>query len=332
MSSKNEIIKILEVNKGNPVGGAEIGRELNISRNAVWKAIKELKEEGFDIISEKGRGYTLLPESDVISEEGISLAIDKQGLKEAGKAHIEVYKAVTSTNTLAKERAAAGCPDGTVITAEEQTAGKGRLGRSFVSPSGGGIYLSVVLRRGILAENCVLITTAASVAVMRAIKKATGKQTLIKWVNDLYLDGKKVCGILTEAVTDFESGNVEYIVLGIGINFSSDIPSLAPELRDKAGALFEKGKPNVTRNEVIAQIIEEIFALCKEPDGKKFIDEYREHSLIIGDDIFVIRGGDKKAARALGIDESGGLIVRYEESGEEAVISSGEVSIRKRLQ
>lgn len=330
MSSKNEIIKILELNKGKPMGGAEIGRTLGISRNAVWKAIKELKEEGFEIISEKGKGYTLLPGSDVISEEGISLAINKMGLKKAQGAHTEVYKTVTSTNTLAKERASLGAPDGTVIIAEEQTGGKGRLGRSFVSPSGGGIYLSVILRPGILAENCVLITTAASVAVMRAIKKAAGKQTLIKWVNDLYLDGRKVCGILTEAVTDFESGNVEYVVLGIGINFSSDIPSLAPELCGKAGALFEKEKPTASRNEVIAQIIEEVFSLCKEPDGKKFIDEYRKHSLIIGDDIFVIRGGEKKAAEALGIDENGGLIVRYEESGEEAVISSGEVSIRKR--
>lgn len=330
MPSKSKIIRILEENRGRPVGGNEIAGILGISRNAVWKAVTELKEEGYDIVSDRGTGYTLKADCDVISKEGVILFLEKNGFFDKYDADINLYKSLQSTNTTAKELAAAGCKDGTVVIALEQTGGRGRMGRSFQSPAKGGIYVSVVLRPGIYAEDCVLVTTAVSVAVMRAIKKCTGKQTSIKWVNDIYLGDKKVCGILTEAVTDFESGNVECVIPGIGVNFSSDIASLVPESENRAGSLYEKETPPVTRNELLAQIILETFDLCRKPNPAAFIEDYREHSMIIGSDIFVIRGSEKRAARALDVDERGGLIVEYVDSGEKAVISSGEVSIRKR--
>ena len=330
MPSKSKIITILEENRGKPIGGSEIAGMLGISRNAVWKAITELKEEGYDIVSDRGTGYTLMAHSDVISKEGVTLFLEKNGFFDKYDANINVYKSLSSTNTTAKELAAAGCKDGTVVIALEQTGGRGRMGRVFQSPAKGGIYVSVILRPGIYAEDCVLVTTAVSVAVMKAIKKCTGKQTMIKWVNDIYLGDKKVCGILTEAVTDFESGNVECVIPGIGVNFSSDISSLVPESENKAGSLYENEIPPVTRNQLLAQIILETFRLCRKPDPRNFIDEYRKYSMIIGSNIYVIRGSEKRGAKALDVDEKGGLIVRYDDSGETAVISSGEVSIRKR--
>lgn len=330
MPSKSKIITILEENRGTPVGGNEIASLLGISRNAVWKAITELKEEGYDIISDRTTGYTLAADSDVISKEGVTLFLNRNGFFDKYDTDINLYKSLKSTNTTAKELASAGCKDGTVVIALEQTGGRGRMGRTFQSPANGGIYVSIILRPGMYAEDCVLVTTAVSVAVMRAIKKCTGKQTMIKWVNDIYLGDKKVCGILTEAVTDFETGNVECVIPGIGVNFSSDISSLVPESENKAGSLYENEKPPVTRNELLAQIIYETFELCRKPDPKSFIDEYRKYSMIIGSDVYVIKGNDKREAKALDIDEKGGLIVKYADSGEEAVISSGEVSIRKR--
>ena len=220
MSSKSNILQILEKNRGTYVSGEELAQQLQISRSAIWKAISELKKEGYQIISVTNKGYCLSDATDVISAEGIG-----PYLTNGSQDMIHVFKTVDSTNLVAKKMALEQAPHGTVVLAEEQTAGRGRMGRSFHSPAGSGIYMSFILRPNLTSNDAVLITTAASVAVARAIEEVTHIHTGIKWVNDVYMNGKKICGILTEALTDFESGGIESIILGIGINFSTAVSS-----------------------------------------------------------------------------------------------------------
>ncbi len=236
---------------------------------------------------------------------------------------IIVMDEVDSTNLELKRLAGTGAKDGTVVIAEHQTSGRGRLGRSFFSPAGSGIYMSLLLKPSFEEERATLVTTAVSVAVCRAIEKISGKQPMIKWVNDLYLNGKKICGILTEAIRDAVSGKIEYIVIGIGINcaeteFPDDIKSIA-------GSICEK-EEEISRNELAAEIIKEINLMDNLTDSGDFIDEYKRRSFVIGKDIRIL-GKTEELAKALDIDENGGLVVRLW-SGEIKILSSGEISIR----
>lgn len=236
---------------------------------------------------------------------------------------IIVMDEVDSTNLEIKRLARSGAKNGTVVIAEHQTSGRGRLGRSFFSPTGRGIYMSLLLKPSFEEERAVLVTTAVSVAVCRAIEKISGKQPLIKWVNDLYLNGKKICGILTEAIRDAKSGKIEYIVIGIGINCAkSEFPD---DIKNIAGSICEK-EEEISRNELIAEIIKEINLMGNLADSRDFIDEYKRRSLVIGKDIRIL-GKTERKATAIDIDANGGLVVKLS-NGETKILSSGEISIR----
>ena len=236
---------------------------------------------------------------------------------------IIVMDEVDSTHLELKRLAQGGAKGGTVVIAERQTSGRGRLGRSFFSPAGSGIYMSVLNKPSFPAEKAVLVTTAVSVAVCRAIEKVSGKRPLIKWVNDLYLNGKKICGILTEAIRDAKSGKIEYIVIGIGINCSeTDFPD---DIKNIAGSICER-EESFSRNELIAEIMKEINSLGDFADSKDFIDEYKRRSLVLGKEIRIL-GQTEELATAVDIDENGGLVVRLS-GGETKILSSGEISIR----
>ena len=215
MSVKQSVLQALEENRKICISGEQLAKTLNISRSSVWKAIKSLKDEGYCIAATTNKGYRLETGSDVLSYEGMLpwLAPQNKNLT------IKVYKTIGSTNQVAKKMAIDGEAQGTVIISEEQTQGRGRMGRSFFSPAKSGIYMSLILRPNVYAHEAVLVTTAASVGVCRAIEKVTDKNPQIKWVNDIFLDDKKICGILTEAVTNFETGLVECVIIGIGLNF-----------------------------------------------------------------------------------------------------------------
>ncbi len=172
----------------------------------------ELQGQGHAIEAVQNKGYTLRPESDVLSEQGVRLYL-RHSLP-----RVVVEQTLISTNLTAKQLAAEGAPHGTLVAANHQTGGRGRRGRSFASPPGTGLYLSMVLRRALPMQNAVLVTSAAAVAVCRAVEAVSGKRLGIKWVNDLYFYGKKCCGILTEAAADVESGGLEHLVVGIGVN------------------------------------------------------------------------------------------------------------------
>jgi len=330
MTTRESVLKALEENKGFAVSGEELANSLNISRAAVWKAIQELRKEGYRIDAVTNRGYCLASDSDVLSAEGILPYVKRDSME--GRIH--VFKSLESTNLTAKKMALEGAPAGTVVIAEEQTRGRGRLGRSFFSPSGG-IYLSLVLRPPLKAAKSVLITTAASVAVCKAIEDATGISCRIKWVNDIYKGDKKICGILTEAVTDFETGNIDYIVLGIGINYKAPQSGFPAELSGIAGSLYE-GTPGAGRNRLIAEIINQILEIDETLFTKDFIREYKNRSFILGKDILVINAAASNEepnpaegipATAVDIDEEGGLVIRYPD-GRLETLKSGEVSIR----
>ena len=324
MSSKSNVLRVLEEKKGESISGEELAKALQISRSAVWKAINELKKDGYQITAVTNRGYCLDPSTDLLSVEGMEPYLHHP----EWKSNLSVYQLLESTNITAKKMALDNAPHGTVVFAEEQTGGRGRMGRSFVSPKHSGIYMSLLLRPRLSAQDSLLVTTAASVAVCRAIEKVTGIQAEIKWVNDIYVNQRKICGILTEAVTDFESGGIESIILGIGVNFSTAKEEFPEELQKKVGALFEVVPERLDRNQLAAEIVNQVLELCDDLRNRSFLEEYRSRSLVLGKNVQVVRFSQEPyPAKAVDIDGDGGLVLEREDGNVE-VLQSGEVSIR----
>lgn len=324
MSSKNRVLQILEQKKGQHISGEELAKQLEISRSAVWKAVNELKKDGYQITAVQNRGYCLDPATDRLSAAAIESWLS--GADWNGKIH--VHQLLESTNATAKQMALDGAPHATVVLAEEQSAGRGRMGRHFTSPKHTGIYMSILLRPYWSVQDSLLVTTAASVAVCRAIEQISSRSAQIKWVNDIYMDGRKVCGILTEAVTDLESGRIESIILGIGVNFCTPAEEFPEELRQKAGSVFTEVPRQVDRNRFAAAVIQEVMALCGTLASGSFLDEYRERSLVLGKPVQVLPfGKEPYPAQAVAIDEQGGLVLKLPDGTQQA-LHSGEVSIR----
>ena len=219
---------------------------------------------------------------------------------------------------------ASGAEHGTILAADMQTAGRGRSGKDFYSPMGTGLYMSVILKPNYTdIRDAQMITVSAAVVTARAIEELTGKHVMIKWVNDLFLDGKKICGILTEAVSDFESGRVESIVVGIGVNCATaDFPE---GLENIAGSL---GEERLSRNRLAALIADGLVEAFENPDDPTIIDEYRARSIITGKTIVYSQFGEERTGVVTGLNDKGNLIVR-DEAGDEHIISSGEVRILK---
>lgn len=322
MELKHQVLRILEENRGKPVNGAKLAGELFVTRSAIWKAVKALQKEGHRIEAVTNKGYTLLPQNDIVTPESITLYLKGA----AAEFTLEVRQSVTSTNILAKELAAQGAKEGTVVIAREQTQGRGRMGRSFYSPVSSGIYFTIILRPMLNLEDSLMITTAAAVAVAKAIETVARVKAEIKWVNDIFVDGKKVCGILTEASINFESGGLEYAVVGIGINIATqDFPE---ELSQIAGSIFgNKPEDARTTSQLVAEVLNNLSECMNSLTDKKYLEEYRKRSFLIGQDILVLKGKDILPARAIDIDEKARLVVEYENHTIEP-LSSGEVSVR----
>lgn len=328
VSTKGEILFALESSKEKWITGETLAKQLNISRTAIWKAVNTLKQEGYKISSVTKKGYCLLKENDIISVEGISQYLDDKAIAKK----INIFKTIGSTNVTAKKLAVDGATHGTVVISEEQTKGRGRLGRTFYSPASKGIYLSIILRPKFSISNSVLITTAASVAVCHAIMSVIKCDPKIKWVNDIYIENKKVCGIMTEAITDFESGEVDSIILGIGINFSTSKTDFPKEIQDIAGSLMSMvGKCNqsgdITRNQLVAKLINNITNVCDMALSRNHLDEYKMRSTILNQKIEVHALNEVIEAFAIDINDNGGLIIRTND-GEVSSINSGDVSIK----
>lgn len=321
MELKEQILKILEENRGKSISGAWMAKKLYVTRSAVWKQIKELQKEGYHIEAGPNRGYSLKSSNDILTVQSIAPYLRGK----AADFFLDVRKTVTSTNTIAKELAAGGACEGTVIIATEQTEGRGRMGRSFYSPASG-LYMSIILRPKLNLEDSLLITTGAAVAVAKAIENLTGRDVQIKWVNDLFMDGKKICGILTEASLNVENGGLEYAVLGIGINVcTKDFPE---NIKDIAGSIFtEKPKDEPITSILAANVLNNLADTLDNLTDKTYLEEYKKRSFLLGKDINVIKGSNTFTAKAIDIDDRARLIVKYPDSSTEA-LTSGEVSIR----
>ncbi|MEG2435396.1 MAG: biotin--[acetyl-CoA-carboxylase] ligase [Ruthenibacterium sp.] len=320
MTTKQSLLAQLELHKGSVLSGEALAPALCVSRTAIWKAVKDLQKAGYPIDAVPHAGYTLSQNSDTLSAEAIRPLLHWHG------GDVIVESCMDSTNTRAKQLAAAGAPHGTLVVANEQTAGRGRRGRSFHSPAGSGLYLSMILRNSLPMESAALVTSAAAVAVCHAVQSVCGLALQIKWVNDLYKDGKKCCGILTEASADFETGGVDYVVVGIGVNVREPAGGFPADIEKIATALYAQ-EANVPRSRLAAAIANEVFALANTLPDTAFMAEYRTRNLIPGRDIFVLQNGTKRAAHALNITDSGHLLVEFA-GGDTEEISFGEVSIR----
>ena len=312
MILKEYVLNRLQQESGEYISGQELAQGAGKSRAAVWKAVKALQKEGYDICAVTNRGYALTENNDLISESRIAAEM-KHDIK------VFYYPEVDSTNTQAKRLIDGGENDTFLVTADRQTAGRGRQGKSFYSPARTGIYMTLAVHPNTRLKNAVTATTAAAVAVCRAIERLTEVKPRIKWVNDVYCRNRKICGILTEAITDFELGIVTSIVVGIGININT---ASFPEDVENAGAL----NANVKRAELIGAVADELLNIIF-GDYSDFIDYYRSHSMILGKNINYIEKGRVTPAVAVEIDETGGLVVKNAD-GEIKTLRSGEISIR----
>lgn len=322
MSVKDEVLKELENNKGDYISGGQLADNLGVSRNSVWKAIKALEKSGYEINAIPNKGYCLAEKNDILSSYSI-----KQHLKNP-HLDISVFSSVTSTNTILKKMAEQGAKEGTVIIAEEQTAGRGRTGKQFYSPKGTGIYISILLRPDIPAEESLFLTTSAAVATARAIEDVSDKRALIKWVNDIYLEDKKACGILTEGAFNVETGKLDYAIVGIGINVCIPDGGFPDNIKDIATAIFDKQTDSINKRSVlIANLLDYFMEYYKDFKSKSYVKEYIERSMIIGKTITVIEGSKTSVAKAIDIDKNCRLKVQFE-NGTTKWLSSGEVSTK----
>ncbi len=324
MTTKAKVLEILENYKGQYISGNKIADKLNLSRNSIWKAINSLQKERHNITAVTNKGYCLETDNEILSYQSINKYLSSDIFD------IKVYKVVDSTNSMLKKEAESGALEGSVIVAEEQTKGKGRKGRSFYSPKNTGIYMSLLLRPKISAYQSLSITTCAAVAVSQAIEMNSDKKTKIKWVNDIFIEDKKVSGILTEASIDLESGGLKYAILGIGINVFSPTTGFPEDLEDISTSIYSKEESlGDRRSKLIADILEIFMAYYKDIENKPFLNEYKNRSLVLGKEVYVIKSKENvKQAIALDIDEDFHLKVKYA-NGEIEYLNSGEVSIRK---
>lgn len=316
MSTKYSILNRLSASSPEYVSGEAMAGELGISRMAVSKAVKSLIDEGCSIESRRHYGYRLLScGNDVLNKEVLTKEFEDSG--------IDVYYIDTtgSTNRDAKTLASEGASLPYCVTCSRQTEGRGRLGRTFESPDGG-VYFSLVID-GSSIKNPDLITIASAVAVSEVMERLTGIETSIKWVNDIYINGKKAVGILTEGIVNMEEKRLDKVVIGCGINLKTPQSALSAELQKSAVSFYPEGVSGVRRAEVIAECAKRILEIQSED----FLPLYRKKCFTLERNIFVVKGDKRTPAYAYGLDDSGHLLVRYED-GEEDVLSSGEVSIR----
>ena len=321
MSVRDALAELLAERDDAFLSGEEAAEKLGVTRAAVWKAVRSLEETGCRIEAVPGRGYRIAEDCDLLCASGIARALND------ARFDVRCFDTLPSTNTFLRELAAEGASEGVVAVAAAQTAGKGRLGRSFFSPADTGLYMSVLLRPLLAAEDAPRITTAAAVAVCEALEEVCGVHPGIKWVNDIFLDGRKVCGILTEASFDAETGTLSYAVTGIGINVYEPKGGFPEELRDIAGAVTKERRRGL-RAALCAAVLRHFWALYSALPGGSCAAEYRRRCLCIGQRIRILAGRTETPALALDVDDACRLWVRLDD-GEEKLLSSGEISVRQ---
>ena len=321
-STKTRILKKLLETDGY-LSGQDLCEQLGVSRTAVWKYMKQLKEEGYEIEAVQNKGYCLKDVPDVLGESEIKSRLHTRW---AGQT-LYYYDEIDSTNTQIKRLAEEDAPHGTLAVADYQSRGKGRRGRAWDSPHGSAIYMSILFRPEIRPDRASMLTLVIGLSVTQAIRSNLGLQAQIKWPNDVVLNGKKLVGILTEMSTEVDY--INYVVIGVGINVNQKV--FDEELKEKATSLMiETGAP-VKRSALIAAVMKHFeinYALFMENGDLSGLQEsYNEMLVNRGKEVRILEPGNEYNAHAYGINETGELIVRTQK-GEEKHIFAGEVSVR----
>lgn len=320
--SKNRLLEILEENKGTILSGNDLSGLLSISRNAVWKGINSLKEQGHQIESIKNKGYVLHLDSDSLSRSEIARNVRDSTLNY----EIIILDEIPSTNTYLKEHK--DLVNNTLVLAKTQTKGRGRLGKSFHSLDQGGIYMSLLKTEDITDYDTALATLASALAVSEVLDEYLEAATSIKWVNDIYHGGLKLAGILTEGTLEFETGSLSSLIIGIGINVNTE--EFPEELSSIATSIYRiTGKKHV-RSEIIGKILSSLEKHLRmtRTNPEELILAYRKKMLYLGEEILVIRGEEKIQGTLQDITGKGHLILKT--GSETLTLNSGEISIRKR--
>lgn len=319
---KEEILRLLRSADGY-ISGQELCNRFGVSRTAVWKAINQLKEAGYEIEAQQNKGYRLMAAPDLMTEAEIKSLMHTEWVAK----EVLYFDTIDSTNTKAQELAEKGYPSGTLVVADKQESGKGRRGRSWVSPSGTGIFMTLMIKPDINPNNASMLTLVAALAVAKAITSVTGEEALIKWPNDIVVNGKKVCGILTEMNAQFDY--INHIVVGIGINVHNE--SFPEEISQMASSLMiEAGGKRFHRAQIIAETMsyfEQYYdTFLKTQDLSALVREYDELLVNRNKSVRVLDPKEPFDGKAMGITHKGELIVETWESRK--LVSSGEVSVR----
>ena len=310
---RDEVLALLKAREGKPLSGEEMSRALGVSRAAVWKAMESLRDEGYVISSAPRRGYALEGSPDRLSAGELAGALAG---RRVGRALV-CLETVDSTNNEVKRRALAGAADGLAVVAEQQTGGRGRRGRSFVSPAGQGLYLSVLLRPRCPLEEVSTLTAWTAVAVCNAVERVCGVRPGIKWPNDVILDGRKLCGILTELELEAETAALRHVVVGVGINLTQTAADFGPLGRAPRRAEMAAA---------VLAALDELYAAFP-AERAAWLERYRADCLTLGRTVRLLRAGEEEEAFAEAVDDAFALVVRRADGSREAV-SSGEVSVR----
>ena len=325
---KQKILALLTSQRGQYISGEAMSEGLSVSRTAVWKAIDALRADGYEIEAAPRRGYRLAGGPDLLTEGTILPWLKTDSQRE----RLICLDSVDSTNSYAKRLAQAGHEGGAIIAADEQTGGRGRLGRSFQSPKGCGIYLTMLYRPQVEPMRALDFTAYTAVAVCSGIEDACGVRPGIKWTNDIVLNGRKLCGILTEMAVESESRLLQYLITGIGTNanhrpedFSEDVRLIAASLAMELGRPVDRGR---LCGSLICALDEmyDAWLTGARPDDE-YHTRYRRDCLTLGRTVRLLRGDTSQEAFAEDLDDEFGLIVRYPD-GRRETVTSGEVSVR----
>ena len=320
---RDDVLTLLRQQEGEPLSGEAMSRALGVSRAAVWKAMEALRQEGYLISSAPRKGYWLEESPDLLSAGELA----RPGRRVGGE--IICLDTVDSTNNEIKRRAVGEVPDGLTVVAGEQTGGRGRRGRSFVSPPGKGLYLSAALRPECPLSEVPALTAWSAVAVCDAIEAVCGVRPGIKWPNDVILNGRKLCGILTELELEAETAALRYVVVGIGVNVSQTEADFGPEVAPVAISLAQALGKAPRRAEIARALLDSLDRLYTgfPQERAQWLERYRADCLTVGQPIRVLFAAGEREGTALGVEEDFSLRVAWKDGGEE-VISSGEVSVR----
>lgn len=315
MKLKNELLIKLNQNPNSYLSGEALAKEFNVSRTAIWKAIRSLQNSGYEIESTP-KGYRYFANNDLLHENLIrSYATDITY-------HLLVFETIDSTNNYAKTIASNPDAHGTLVVANHQTAGRGRRGHTFYSPGDTGLYLTLILKPTSKIQELLKMTIAAAVASVEAIQENSSTKPQIKWVNDIFIDKKKIAGILTEAISDFETGDVEAIIIGIGINTKKT--TLPDDIKDIAGAINDE---HLSRNKLAASLWQKLLYWTSHLDSPELIAKYREYSLLLNHLITYERNGELYTGTVKAINEEGNLVIETDNK-ETVILTSGEVSVK----